>query len=77
MTNQKVKKISIDAALSDILDAYCEDVETVPTDKAKMFFQYWEAQLPYKLLRQCILAAVFWAYSHPETITIEETDDKD
>ena len=38
MTNQQVKSIIVDATLADILDAYCEDVETIPTAKAKAFF---------------------------------------
>jgi hypothetical protein len=76
MTNLRVKKILIDASIGDMLDAYCEDVETIPTDKAKAFFHDWTDQYHSKLIRQCIFAGVFWAHSHPETVTIEETDDQ-
>jgi len=77
MTNQNVKKILIDSPLRDVLDAYCEDVETVPTDRAKAFFRDWDGKVPGKLLRQCIFAGVFWLHSHPETVTFEKTDDQD
>ena len=77
MPIQQIKKILIDATLGDILDAYCEDVETVPTDTAKAYFRDWTEDVPAKLIRQCIFAGVFWAHSHPETVTIEKTDDQD
>ena len=76
MADQRVKKILIDATREDIIDAYCEDVETVPTIMAKKFFHGWYEKVPRKLIRQCILAGVFWAHLHPETITIEEIDDQ-
>jgi hypothetical protein len=77
MTNQQVKSIIVDATLADILDAYCEDVETIPTAKAKAFFLRSTVTGSGKLMRQCIFAGIFWAHSHPETINIEQLDDQD
>lgn len=77
MTTPRVKSVFVDATPGDVLDAYCEDVETVPTDIAKAFFLDWHDQYHSKLIRQCIFAGILWAHLHPETVTIEHIKDED
>jgi len=72
MTTKKIIDISVTATLDKILGIYCDEVDAVPTQETKAFFREWERHVPAKLIRQCIYAGIFWAYTRPETIYIDE-----
>ena len=68
-----MKDIEIDerVTLGNILDSYCEEVEEIPTEKGKEFFRKWEGKVPPMLIRQCIMAGIFFAYNYPNKIKLK------
>lgn len=58
--------------MGQILDEYCEGIESIPTEKVKEFFSYWNGKIPGKLISQAIFAGIHWAITHPEDVIVEE-----
>ncbi len=65
-------KLRSNPQIGAILDKYCEDIDVIPTEEGKRFFNNWNTKVPAKLIRQAMFAGVYWAKKHPEDVIIEE-----
>uniref|UniRef100_A0A6H1ZSS2 Uncharacterized protein n=1 Tax=viral metagenome TaxID=1070528 RepID=A0A6H1ZSS2_9ZZZZ len=75
MNERKIRDIIVDLPLSEIVDAYAEGVEGIPTEKVKSFFREWEGRVPVKLIKQSIYAGIFLFAKRPENVDIIEIND--
>jgi len=73
-TESMIKEISLnsDIPLPQIWDEYVEDMEPIPTEKAKEYFRNMSGKVDPKLVRQCMFAGMYWALKHPDSILIKE-----
>jgi len=58
--------------LVEIWDEYVDAFETIPNQQGKEYLRSWNHKVPPKLVRQLIMAGVYFGKIHPDKITFVE-----